>query len=157
MDALATLGTIDSKGRYYPSSPVYAPTPDQTYTQTSLDSNTPVWSSPYVPNTMTVSASPKVFVPEHNTRHAHEAGPFCGPVAGLSDHSYPVDTSGRAHSALGHAGSADTHVGGNASDKIKQCACEQAEHQGWFQCHQTYIVDPGMSLAPVYPGGRKAF
>jgi hypothetical protein len=89
--------------------------------------------------------------PEHNTRHIHESGPFCGPAAGLGPYSYPVDTAGRAHSAMGRASNAARH-GANPQD-IQQCASEYAEANGWFHSHLSFPPDPTFQKSPQYPDG----
>jgi hypothetical protein len=96
------------------------------------------------------SPSPVVpITPEHDTRHLHEEGPFCGPAGGLSAHSYPVDTPGRARAAIGRSPNAARH--GGDPEAIKQCACEQAEKKGWFSCHSTYRSGPAGRYSPQYP------
>jgi len=65
-------------------------------------------------------------------KHAREGlapEDFCGLAGGSCATSYPVNTSGRAHSALGRAHFAPDPVG------LKKCVCAKAEAMGWFQCH----------------------
>lgn len=90
------------------------------------------------------------------SRHSPDEGPFCGPVAGLDPLSYPVNTPGRARAAMGRSVNAASH--GADPNVIKQCACQMAEHEGWFQCSQQYLPDKtGAKYAPQYYGGQPAF
>lgn len=92
--------------------------------------------------------------PEHNTRHAGERGPFCGPAAGLGPSSYPVDTPGRAHSAIGRSSNAALH--GADPQAIVECAERWADANGWFHSHLNFPPDPTSQRVPQYPDGTKA-
>ncbi len=95
-------------------------------------------------------------VPEAKTnKHSKEKGPFCGGVAGLNPTSYPVDTQGRAHSAEARSENAVLH--GADPDDIKECACAQAEHEGWFKCKKHYKDNSTGKYNPRYADGKRAF
>ena len=99
---------------------------------------------------------PVIYKPEpKHTRHEHETDAyFCGPLAGLKKTSYPVNSSGRAHSAMGRAGNAASH--GADPEIIAKCACNSAFHQNWFECHK-YTREQVADYIPEYPNGEKAW
>lgn len=66
-------------------------------------------------------------------KHAREGlapEDFCGPAGGSCATSFPVNTPGRAKSALGRAHFAPNPQG------IHDCACAKAEREGWFHCRK---------------------
>ena len=55
------------------------------------------------------------------------ASDFCGEAGGACKRMYPVNTSGRARSALAYARYAPNPVG------IKKCVYKRAAKEGWFE------------------------
>jgi len=64
-----------------------------------------------------------------HTREGLAPEDFCGPEGGSCSTSFPINTPGRAHSALGRAHFAPNPEG------IKACVCREAERRGFFHCH----------------------
>ena len=97
------------------------------------------------------------FKPESKySPHTHESGPFCGKLAGSSKNtSYPVDSSGRAKSAIARSGNIATH--GGDPDIIKRCSCNMARHNHWFECHKADEEDPEEKYIPLYADGTPAW
>jgi hypothetical protein len=74
------------------------------------------------------------------SRHEPSEAPFCGPEGGAGENTYPVNTSGRFHSALGRA-----HFAPNP-DGVKLCAYRNAVEKGWIQW--SHVPEPFRSQIP---------